>query len=192
MNKIKGVTLLELLIAVLVMSILASVAGPSFMQSFERQKLIDATEQLYSNLQLARSEAISRNVQIHIKFNGLTSTNWRFGISNTYDCFPLLDTNINDKSCVLPIDNGDGVFNPDDDNVVFRVLGSEYDQISLRANWTTSQIVHVAFDQTDGSPDVSGTFSVQNQSGDQAFVLMNKIGVIKICSNDLSEYKACS
>ena len=64
MNKSRGVTLIELMVTIAVLAILASMAIPGFTNMMERQRLINATEAVYSDLQNARSEAVKRSLQI--------------------------------------------------------------------------------------------------------------------------------
>jgi len=59
-----GFTLIELMVAIVVLAIVASMAIPSFTEMMERRRLINATEAIYSDMQNARSEAIKRSIQI--------------------------------------------------------------------------------------------------------------------------------
>ena len=70
MNKSRGVTLIELMVTIVVLAILASMAIPSFTNMMERQRLINATEAIYSDLQNARSEAVKRSLQIVASIQG--------------------------------------------------------------------------------------------------------------------------
>ncbi len=70
MNKSRGVTLIELMVTIVVLAILASMAIPSFTNMMERQRLINATEAIYSDLQNARSEAVKRSLEIVASVQG--------------------------------------------------------------------------------------------------------------------------
>ncbi len=63
MKKPRGVTLIELLVTIIILAILATMAIPSFTNLLERQRLINATEAIYSDMQNARSEAVKRSLQ---------------------------------------------------------------------------------------------------------------------------------
>ena len=64
MNRPQGFTIIELMVTIAVLAILAAMAIPSFTDMMERQRLINATEAVYSDLQNARSEAVKRSQQI--------------------------------------------------------------------------------------------------------------------------------
>jgi type IV fimbrial biogenesis protein FimT len=70
MNRFRGVTLIELMVTIVVLAILASMAIPSFTNMMERQRLINATEAIYSDLQNARSEAVKRSLEIVASIQG--------------------------------------------------------------------------------------------------------------------------
>jgi type IV fimbrial biogenesis protein FimT len=76
----KGFTLMELMITVAVFGVLAALALPSFQSILEGRRLVGAADDLYSNIQYARSEAIKRNETI--RFQVTTGKNWCFGIDD--------------------------------------------------------------------------------------------------------------
>ncbi len=74
-----GFSLIELLVTVAVLGILLSIAVPSFQTTLEKQRLVGAAEQLYEDLQYARTEAIKRNANVFVSFT--TGSNWCYGIA---------------------------------------------------------------------------------------------------------------
>ncbi|WP_024327736.1 Tfp pilus assembly protein FimT/FimU [Thioalkalivibrio sp. AKL19] len=64
MQTCKGITAIELMVALGVLAILAMLAAPSFGQMLERQRVIGATNSLLNAMHLARSEAIKRNERV--------------------------------------------------------------------------------------------------------------------------------
>lgn len=80
----KGITLLELLITLSIMSILLSLAAPSFTNLVAEVRLASVADDLYSSLQLARTEAVKRAVKVEIcpsadGANCLVGNNWNSG-----------------------------------------------------------------------------------------------------------------
>lgn len=66
----RGLTLPELLVAFAVMAILIAVAAPSFRGMIEVQRLRSINAQLVTDLQFARSEAVTRGVPLRVVFRG--------------------------------------------------------------------------------------------------------------------------
>ena len=65
-TSVAGFTLVELLIVITIASILAAIALPSFKSLNESQRVKNAAYEIYSVLNLARSEAIKRNKNITV------------------------------------------------------------------------------------------------------------------------------
>ena len=74
-NHCQGFTLIELIIVISISSILLAIAAPSLGDFLKNTKLNGATQDLYSILQQARSEAIKRNAILNV-YNTNDDTNW--------------------------------------------------------------------------------------------------------------------
>jgi prepilin-type N-terminal cleavage/methylation domain-containing protein len=75
---IKGVTLIELIIVLVIIAISAAMAAPSMGEWMARSKLNSEARKIYSIFQLARSEAIKNNhdVCVGIVFNSYGTSNY--------------------------------------------------------------------------------------------------------------------
>lgn len=64
--KVRGFTLLELLITVALAAILLAIAAPSFTTIIRNNAMGSARDSLYNAIQYARTEAVSRNTHVSI------------------------------------------------------------------------------------------------------------------------------
>ena len=77
--KMVGFTLIELMVTLAVLAVLAGIAAPSFMAMIRDNRITTQANNLVGSIQLARSEAAKRGVQITIRHNGATANNWDNG-----------------------------------------------------------------------------------------------------------------
>ena len=68
MTKDSGFTLIELIIIITIIGILLAVAVPGFVQWIPKYRVKDAAQDLYSNFQMAKMEAIRRNQNCTVTF----------------------------------------------------------------------------------------------------------------------------
>lgn len=76
-----GVTLIELLITVVVLSILLFLALPSFTIWMQNTQIRTAAEGILSGLQLARTEAVRRNISVELRMD--TASGWTVSVPGT-------------------------------------------------------------------------------------------------------------
>jgi type IV fimbrial biogenesis protein FimT len=74
MKKMAGFTLIELMITVVVLGIFLSLAIPSYSDWMKRLQMRNAAESILNGLQLARVEAIKRNLSVTMRLTG--GTGW--------------------------------------------------------------------------------------------------------------------
>ena len=75
--KIRGLTLMEVMVTVAIMAILLVLAVPSFNAFLARGRLTGAAEALAQDLQLAKSEALRRNAEVRFSFS--PGSPWCYG-----------------------------------------------------------------------------------------------------------------
>lgn len=73
-----GITLLEAMVVVAIIAILAAIAGPSFTRSFDKSRIVRASEAVLSDIRWARSESIKRNLEVRITYT--PGANWSYSI----------------------------------------------------------------------------------------------------------------
>jgi prepilin-type N-terminal cleavage/methylation domain-containing protein len=204
----QGFTLLELMVAVAIISILAMMAGPSISQYIDKRKIINAAEAIYSQLQYARTQAISRSATVGVTFDyadAADESTWLMGISTNLNCdvtgsallikngtAPTLPDAADD--CTLVIDDGDA------DNVVHGVnggvdlgdlvyhvtSGADFNGVAVDANSTGTGGAPglISFNPTRGT-GTNRTVYLWLGIGDREYemrVVVGTIGRVRICT----------
>lgn len=101
-RKFKGASLIELLIGLLIAGILASIAVPSFVTWVRNTEIKSAAEGILSGLQLAKSEAVSRNTAVRLTLG--TGSNWAIGcVSSSSNCPATIQEKLNESGNSLVI-----------------------------------------------------------------------------------------
>ena len=158
-----GATLIETIIVVLIISILALLAVPSFLIYLESTRLKSAGESLGNNLNLARSEAFKQNINIRVVFQ--TGSNWCYGITTTSTCNCSIAGNCN--------------------------LGQTDSSSAANTSLSLSGIsTDTTFSSLHGTATPSGSITFTSSSK-SITVELNSQGFTKICSSTVSGYSAC-
>jgi type IV fimbrial biogenesis protein FimT len=161
-----GVTLLEVIIVILVITITTLVAVPSFITFLQEHRLTMTADTLFAAMQYARSEAIKRNTTVYVSFQ--TGDNWCYGINTGSSC-----TCSNAASCNLGA-----------------TQAPQAQQISVSTTALASNSFQ--FEGSRGASNVSNglvTFTIYGQTTSIS-LLIGQIGDLQLCSA-LSGYQAC-
>jgi type IV fimbrial biogenesis protein FimT len=102
MKKLRGFTLIELMITIAVASILLSIGVPSFQNIIRENRLSTQANELITALNMARSEAIRRGVNVTVTPNGggwnsgwvVAAIDPATGIATTLRSFDPVQTNM--------------------------------------------------------------------------------------------------
>ena len=89
----RGFTLIEALVTISVIGILAVVALPALQDILERRRLIGATQTVFEQLQVARSEAIKQSRDVGVYFSGMGTETWVVALSTNTACAPATGVN---------------------------------------------------------------------------------------------------
>ena len=79
----KAFSLPELLISMVIIATLLNLAIPSFQRVLERQRLRNAAESLYGQLQLAKILALKHKQNIRLSFSLVDANHWCYGLSTS-------------------------------------------------------------------------------------------------------------
>jgi len=157
--KIKGFTLMELLVTISVVAIIVSLAVPSFIDTIERRHLEGAASSIHLGLQRAKSEAVKKNEPV--TFDITTGVNWCYGLVDDSDNDGLANScNCANADCTI-------------DGQVVTVAGSEFDNVVI----SSSNGTDVTFDKTVGLPNATPTYTATLGSNTRT-ISVNAAGLI--------------
>lgn len=169
----RGFTLLELMATIAVLAIVLSLAAPSMRTAIEKRRTTAAAEEVYSQLQLARSEAIARSQPVFMNLAG--GATWAIGVSNDATC----DPSDNVPACVLPdVTNN----NP----ITHRFTSNDHPGMNIAT--TSNQITF----RSQRGVATAATIDITS-TGDIGYVMrvvVGPLGQVSMCSSnaDVSKY----
>lgn len=163
--KNRGLTLLELMIALAVLAIVASLTVPSFGSIAERTRLKTAAETLATDMAEARFEAAQRGQPLHIDY--ATGAGWCWSVATAPGC-----------SC--------GKAQAQAQCQLKTVRGAEHAGIELLE-------AHAARFEPTGPVDGSGSVLFQSSRGERLRVDLSPLGRASICTpaKAVPGYPAC-
>lgn len=166
----RGVTLIEVLLALALLVLLITQAVPAFGQWLERQRLQGVARAITADLQLARREAIaqgsSRPVYLHFR----PGPGWCYGISRRPDCDCRQRDRAHPEACLFTRRNMQRLTRRD---------AGPYQSIALtRARFARS--TSVRFDPLRGLAR-AGRVELENRHGEQLQIRISPLGRIRTC-----------
>jgi type IV fimbrial biogenesis protein FimT len=174
----KGFTLIELLVAIAVAVVLISLAAPSFRGYTAKKKVEGQLAELATDIQFARSEAVSRNQNVRMSFG-----------TNCYVIHIPATSTANSACAVSGGTNLRTVQVEDTSTVTMAPTGALTDLIfdTVRGEATLGGLPST---DTQGSVDVQTAVSISSPVRLRAVI--SKYGRVQICSsNSVAGYSAC-
>ena len=179
-NSSRGFSLLELMLAVTVLSLALVMAVPSMTTMTERRQTIGAVERIYGELQLARSTAVAMSQPMFMNISAGNDS--ALGVSDNTLCDPV----DNDPACSIPDVN-------DANAITHRYTVLDNDDVVVNAD--SAQVTF--FSQRGTATPVNITVTSQGRTGYVVNIVVRPLGQVSICSPDtdpsvyLSSYRIC-
>lgn len=182
MKNSRGFTVLELMVTIAILSLILSVGVPSFQSGVEKRRTIAAAEEIYGQLQLARSEAVARSQPVFM--NIAAGADWAIGVSNNVAC----DPSDNSPACTLP---DAGTIN--DNPITHRFSAADHGTVGL-----TATAASISFLPQRGT--ANGASITVTSTGDVGYIMavnVGALGQVSMCSPDTDAtkyvlgYRAC-
>lgn len=178
-----GFTLVELMIALVILATLLILAAPSFRDTIDRRRVTNAGVELKDQLQQARSLSVLLNRPVALEFRFTDANNWCFGITDRAGC--------DCSNAALGVaDAGSCSFaKPDDlnDRVMAVTSSASYPGVRLLESDATNTTERIVFEPTRGvrddllTPTVSYNLT-STQTTRNVRVSVNVIGRTTLCS----------
>lgn len=136
-----GFTLVELLVAIVIIGILAAVGIPSFQRQIDNARLIGASDNILADVRFAQSESLKTNSTVRVTFD---TAGWSYSIANTSTSTTIKSvSNADYKGLTLSMPTGGSLtitFDPKRSTITEApaTAGSEVKMISLTSSMGSS------------------------------------------------------
>ena len=182
MKKLRGFTLIELMIVVVVLGVFAVIAMPGMRDFLDRQRLVAQSREIANVMQLARSEAIAHSASGDSEDKSIAvtispSAPWFVGLANgTAAC-----SNTAPSTCTI---------NQGGENVSHTVTASRCPSCTMVSPGTAQVLVFDLRGLVTGGADQQIT--LQSPMGKQLSIMVSRLGRISACTpNGLVGHPAC-
>lgn len=162
----KGITLIELLVMLAIVTVLALLSIPLYKDLSDHYRITTAVQQLYSALEYARTEAVKRNTSVYVSIN--IGDTWCYGINTGSAC-----------ACTNPSSCNLGAFS-----------ASAPQLLTLSATGLSSGAFYFDSIHAGASNTVTLTYTLYGQTS-LITTTISRMGSISTCSTGISGYSSC-
>ena len=185
-----GFTLLELMIVLAILGILLTVGVPSLTDFLEKGRVKSAAESVSGALTSARLDAVQRNTNVYVQFDG--GATWCYGIATQSACDCTINDATNASACVLKATAATDCSATPDNCRLTRATSTQFPKVTMST--TDSDAYQANFDPTRGTTG-GGTATLTADSGYEIRVIVSPLGRVRQCSpsgpNKVTGYKDC-
>ncbi|WP_318448867.1 pilus assembly FimT family protein [Photobacterium leiognathi] len=173
--KNKGLTLLELIITISVLSIIITMAAPSFNNLLASNTMKRTSTELRGLIVAAKSEAVMRGTDVYLHTIGLTSTK-----------------TLTDNWCLIATTDAT-IADCDHSNVLYKVDGSQMTGLNIQRH---DSYATIRIDKMNGQPDFNNSaqpidwITFEKESGKALTMQMSWMGRLYECGVDGEWYGA--
>lgn len=172
-NTDKGFTLLELMVAIAIVGILATVAVPGFSDLLSDRRLAGAAEKIMADMEWARTISIRDNTNVVMDITADGSGAWCYGFDDAdTSCNCSLTTTVA-SACTI-----DAINKRNDE--------SNYGETTLNSSLADDDITF----ESRGVADDTGALTL-TAGGKTVTINITRLGRGNICSDDLPQYHSC-
>lgn len=162
----RGITITEILVVLVLFVILALLITPAYTTYYAQNRLKSAAERLYSEILLARTNAIK--TQSNAVLTMTSGSSWCFGFTTSASCDCNTASNCN----------------------LGQTQSAEFQDTTLSLSGGFSGGT-VTFDGVRGIPNTTGSAVFTSATGESIEVSLNLLGTPKVCSSTVGGYAAC-
>lgn len=185
LRRLRGVTLIELMVAVGILGVLLAVAAPSMADLLERRRVIAAADEVASVLTYAKAETNSTNSQLLVRFDP--------DPNNKMSCTAVVTIGMNRCRCFY----APNAICPNTSSEMLRLfqLPREHVRFSASATDWKGPANYIVFNREQMGIEATG-FRVNVVGMKRGYTLrveVNTAGRVKICSpnSDMTGYATC-
>lgn len=183
----RGLTLIELMVAVAILAILASLAAPNMADFIDRQRLVSQTEAIAELFQLARSEAIRHSSVGAIDQRSIAATIHYAAGANDW----FIGLRRGNAACTGSAGTSPCVVNEGGNDVTRFVRNSECAGCTMTSPTADALLVFNFKGLVSAAAD--SAIVIRSPLGKQAQINVSRIGRISVCSpgGSITNYPSC-
>lgn len=106
----RGFTIVEVMITLVVLGVLITLGAPQFADWLQNQKTRNAADAVLNGLQVARAEAVQRNLAVQFKLTSLPKSSWT--VSESASGTAIQSRSSDEGTAVVNVTAVDGAANP--------------------------------------------------------------------------------